>query len=105
MDAPFIPTETELKLDIAPGDVDALLGAGILDGDGDDGALHAVYFDTPDQVLERHGLSLRIRRKGDRRVQTAKVSDGGGRLFTRGEWEEPVADDTPVAALAPPVDA
>ncbi|MDY0874315.1 CYTH and CHAD domain-containing protein [Dongia rigui] len=35
--------------------------------------LETTYFDTPDGWLKRHGMALRIRRIGKRRIQTLKV--------------------------------
>jgi triphosphatase len=60
--------------------------------------LVSVYYDTPDLLLRRKGLSLRLRThgKGQKRIQTIKAdqgrtaglferSDGGRRLRTRAE--------------------
>ena len=35
--------------------------------------LETTYFDTPDGWLQRHGMALRIRRRGSRRIQTLKA--------------------------------
>lgn len=35
--------------------------------------LETTYFDTPDGWLKRHGMALRVRRMGNRRIQTLKV--------------------------------
>ncbi len=54
------------------------------------------YFDTPAGALGREGVSLRIRRSGDQRIQTAKLlGDGEGVAARRGEWEWPIEGDTP----------
>ena len=54
------------------------------------------YFDTPDLVLARNGLSLRVRRIGDRRLQTVKLQGTGHTVAAqRGEWEWPIEQDTP----------
>ncbi len=63
-------------------------------GRGSRRTLHSVYFDTPDQRLRQAGTALRIRRDGNRWVQTWK--SGGtavGGLHTRDEieWEVPDA--------------
>lgn len=54
--------------------------------------LHNIYFDTPDLLLNRHEMALRLRRVGGRWLQTLK---GGGQvragLHQRNEWEVPVA--------------
>ncbi len=56
--------------------------------------LDATYFDTPDRDLRRAGISLRIRRSGDRRIQTIKAANGpSAGLFDRDEWEREVPGD------------
>ncbi len=59
--------------------------------------LHAVYFDTADHWLSRNGFGLRVRRSGDKRIQTLKSAAGedGG----RDEWEWPVDADAPDTTL------
>lgn len=50
--------------------------------------LKDVYFDTPDGALRRRGLVLRLRRDGDRWLQTLKATGSGhGVVPARGEWE------------------
>src|SRR5271166_4076166 len=53
----------------------------------------SVYFDTDKQKLRKHGVMLRVRRIGNRYLQTIKASDA--RLFERGEWESEIADGEP----------
>ena len=61
---------------------------------------HTVYFDTPTLELAELGFSLRIRRRGDRRIQTLKsVSDRDGVAASRAEWEWPVSQDHPDLTL------
>lgn len=58
------------------------------------------YYDTPDFALAGAGISLRVRRSGERRVQTVKSrGDTGGAAARRGEWEWPVENDRPDLGL------
>lgn len=64
------------------------------------------YYDTPEGELERARMALRLRRAGDRLLQTLKTrGQGGGGLSTRGEWEwevpGPGLDLAGLAALPP----
>lgn len=103
------PREIELKLEVASGETGPLLGhpliaqAEPLPAEG--GHLRAVYFDTPDQALRRAGLSLRIRRKNGRHIQTVKAAGGPrGLSHDRGEWEHPVDGELDFdAALGTPL--
>ncbi|MDT8894714.1 CYTH domain-containing protein [Halomonas sp. I1] len=74
------------------------------------GRLGNTYFDTPEGDLERSRSALRLRRDGERLLQTVKTrGQGGGGLSSRGEWEWPVdgpgldleglAEIPPMAAL------
>jgi hypothetical protein len=58
-----------------------------------DQRLTASYFDTPDKYLWRRGLSLRIRRTKQGRVQTLKQEKSSA--LDRGEWEEQIGQDVP----------
>jgi triphosphatase len=60
--------------------------------------LTSVYFDTPKLALRDRGVSLRVRRVGDRRLQTIKSSSGA--LVTRDEWEQTIEGDQPKLELA-----
>jgi triphosphatase len=75
------PQEVELKF-VAPAgrapDIDALATA-------EPRELVSIYFDTPKGSLRRAGMALRVRRDGDKFVQTLK--DGGDGAYSRGEWE------------------
>jgi inorganic triphosphatase YgiF len=53
----------------------------------------SVYFDTAKHKLKRHGLSLRVRHKGGKYIQTIKSAAGAS--FGRGEWETEIEGDTP----------
>lgn len=96
--------EVELKLELSPQSADDFDRLSLLPDEVEMAELHAVYFDTPDHQLAERGMSLRIRRSGNRYVQTLKA--GGGRgvgLFDRAEWEMPVAGDQPVIDARTPV--
>lgn len=63
--------------------------------------LKSVYYDTPERLLRRNGLSLRVRRSGARFVQTVKTEAADDPL-RRGEWEASVPSLAPDLALAMP---
>ena len=69
------------------------------------------YFDTPNHDLARRGVSLRVRRAGEKRIQAVKSEGNAGAVKARGEWEWPIekeepdlrlAANTPVAQALPP---
>lgn len=85
--------EVELKLELEPGGTEALLDHPLLrDILGDERQNDSVYYDTRKGALRSAGVSLRVRRSGERFVQTVK-SDGkaGAGLFDRSEWEQSVS--------------
>lgn len=93
-------TEIELKLEVAPEDMDRLRRAGVVKatsrGRAQTRPLKSVYFDTPDFLLFDGGASLRVRHAGRRRIQNVKArGDGGAGLFARKEWEHDIAGDSP----------
>jgi inorganic triphosphatase YgiF len=53
----------------------------------------STYFDTAKHKLKRHGLSLRVRHKGGKYIQTIKSAAGAS--FGRGEWETEIEGNTP----------
>jgi triphosphatase len=58
--------------------------------------LESVYYDTDDFALRRRGVTLRVRKKGKSYIQTIKVAnEHAGGVFSRGEWESPVAGALP----------
>lgn len=63
--------------------------------------LKSVYYDTPERLLRRNGLSLRVRQSGARFVQTVKT-DAVDDPLRRGEWEASVPSLAPDLALAMP---
>ena len=98
------PMEAELKLAVPSGQ-----GARLLQHPAFRAALasspeeqHEVttYFDTPDLALAREGFSLRVRRTGERRVQTLKARNAANSVaLRRGEWEWPIEQDEPDLGL------
>ena len=86
--------EVELKLLAPAGALDRLREAPVIVRNARNGGvarrLDAVYYDTPDRTLFRHGLSLRVRRSGNRYIQTLKRAPVHGQPFVRGEWEASV---------------
>jgi triphosphatase len=54
----------------------------------------SVYFDTDKHKLRRHGLALRVRRIGDRYIQTVKATHNSD-VLARDEWESEIADGAP----------
>jgi len=86
--------EVELKLEVEPGFEEAVIAALGL-GSPTTKHLHAVYYDTPAKALREAGISLRIRRAGDRYIQTIKLASGrGAGFFDRAEWERELAGDS-----------
>ncbi len=59
-------------------------------------ALHAIYYDTPDQRLYHGGIAYRVRREDSQWVATIKLAGkNAGGLHQRPEWNIPVADPAP----------
>ncbi len=89
--------EIELKLLLAPRDLDALARSrrlrGLLNVSMHKVALSATYYDTAERCLRRDGLSLRTRREGRIVVQTVKANGANGRLGHRHEWEWLIGDE------------
>jgi inorganic triphosphatase YgiF len=92
------PLEIELKLEIDAADAARFAEAPVLAGlKSERQDLLSTYFDTPDEDLRRKGYGLRIRRKGEKRIQTVKAEgEGAAGLFVRPEWECEVKGDRPV---------
>lgn len=109
-----LPQEIELKLLAPAGTLDRLRAAPIIVervvNQGITRRLETVYYDTPDRLLDRHGLSLRVRRSGKRYLQTLKRKASGQDMLSRDEWETPIEtvepDLTrlPVAEIGAPLD-
>lgn len=94
------PQEVELKLEVPPA---CLPGVGKLRllraAESSTKTEVSIYFDTDEQALRTHGLMLRVRRMGKRRVQTIKATRAS-QLLGRDEWEAEIASDTPDLRLA-----
>lgn len=88
--------ELELKLRITPEDASKLWRRKAFRSRVAKGPrrklVYNTYFDTPDRLLQRHQMGLRIRRVAGRWLQTLKrgaaSADG---LARRHEWETPIA--------------
>ena len=97
-----MPAEIELKLGIAPEDVTRLLHHRLLAGRGRSRpctlTLTNVYYDTPDLILQRHRIALRLRHSGTgkRWIQTIKAQGRVvGGLHSRPEWETDTTKGVP----------
>jgi triphosphatase len=89
--------ELELKLELDPACDQALLSHPLLsDHIGDAQQSVSVYYDTKEKCLRDAGITLRVRKTGDRFVQTVKAAGkAAAGLFERGEWEVPIAGPDP----------
>jgi triphosphatase len=63
--------------------------------------LETLYYDTPEQLLFQHGMSLRVRRSGNHFIQTLKLLPKPGQPLSRRQWEMPVDGATPELARLP----
>lgn len=61
------------------------------------------YFDTPDGALANARMAVRVRRHGERWLQTVKADTGD--RFERFEWERPIAGPAPEREALPPEDS
>ena len=86
-----MPREIELKLFLPDDAEDTLAAAPLLrEVKPRRVQLDATYFDTPDRLLQKHGMALRLRRAGRQWVQTLKAAESArGGLSARSEWESP----------------
>jgi len=95
------PVEIELKLRLPPGSHAALEQVPALSAIPAERRREVTrYFDTRDRALFANGFVLRVRTRGNRRIQTLKSAPSdGGVTPARGEWEWPVDRDEPDVAL------
>jgi triphosphatase len=94
--------ELEVKLDLAPESILRLKKIPALQAlkvRPRQTAEVSVYFDTDDHKLRKRGLLLRVRRIGNRHIQTIKSSGHLG-PFERDEWEAEIAGQKPDLSLA-----
>jgi triphosphatase len=90
--------ESELKFEVSPDDLQKLTAAQRLKpADGRfarNKYFVSTYFDTPEHILRRNAVSMRVQRVGKKHVQTIKtVKDGIA--IGRGEWESKIESDEP----------
>ena len=94
-----MPTEVELKLAARPSDLPELkreLVAMTPDAVSSQERVVSTYYDTPDRVLQKGGMSLRVRTQGGRFIQTVKKDDRAeSGLLSRGEWEDALLENRP----------
>lgn len=91
------PTETEIKLEVSPTAWPGLSEA--MSNSTEAIALHAIYFDSPDETLSKARLSLRLRREGDRWFQTLKAPGSSPLGRHEDEVEVQVLPDGPAPEL------
>lgn len=92
------PREVELKFQLPGGSRDIIESSSVL-GPSEAQRHHLVttYFDTPDNVLDLAGLTLRVRRSDDTFIQTVKSRTNGHNIAAdRNEWEWPIKQAAPV---------
>lgn len=89
--------EMELKLELTAEGANVVEASSLLPGKSSGIEQRSIYFDTPDLLLSKAGLSLRIRQANGVRVQTVKGQGANAAgLFVRSEWEQSVDDDQPI---------
>src|SRR5207253_203396 len=96
------PKEIEIKLELAPASLPRLKKIPLiraLEAPAKRATEVSVYFDTDKHALRKKGLMLRVRRIGDRYIQTIKATGNGG-LFERDEWESEIPSELPDLGLA-----
>lgn len=89
-------TETELKLAVAPADLNRLAKSTLLAEASRSKptlrTVYSVYYDTPERDLARRGMALRLRKVAGRWVQTLKTAGTAqAGLHSRGEFEASTA--------------
>jgi inorganic triphosphatase YgiF len=98
--------EIEIKLTIDAAYLDRVLRHPLVVRYAEGPPLHLqlfnTYYDTPAFELHSHRMALRVRRDGDRFVQTLKTrGESRDGLSRRGEWAWPLPDEALRTALIP----
>jgi triphosphatase len=96
------PKEIEVKLELPPASLPRFKKIPLLraqKGRPKTATEVSVYFDTDTHKLHKKGMMLRVRRSGDRYVQTIKSAGNSG-PFTRNEWESDIDGRAPDLHLA-----
>src|SRR5262245_43939641 len=96
------PKEIEIKLELPPTNLLRFKRIPLLQAQkkrGKGATEVSVYFDTDKHKRHNNGVTLRVRRIGNRYVQTIK-STGSAGPFARDEWESEIASRTPDLLLA-----
>ncbi len=89
--------ELEVKLELAPASLPALKKLPLLrrlKPAPRSATEVSVYFDTDKHKLRQKGMMLRVRRLGDRHIQTIKAAGNAG-PFERDEWEAEIGGEKP----------
>ncbi|MBV9529712.1 MAG: CYTH and CHAD domain-containing protein [Bradyrhizobium sp.] len=96
------PKEVELKLRVASEDIVALRNhthfAATLRNPVHEAQL-STYFDTDARDLRGRRVTLRVRRIGDKCIQTIKTANDGPGFLERSEWEQAIEGDRPDLTL------
>lgn len=95
-----MPEETELKLSVRPEHAARIknhpLVRQLRSGRARTSRLVGTYFDTPDLLLSKRDMTLRLRDSDHRRIQTLKrMGPGCGAIVVRDEWEQEVNGRAP----------
>ena len=89
--------EVELKFDLEPGGIKVARESPLLAAQPSaQETFETIYFDTKKGALRDAGFTVRVRRSGDRCIQTVKRTRGkSAGLFVRQEWEADVSGLAP----------
>src|SRR6516164_7418492 len=91
------PKEIEIKLAVSPNALARLKKVPLvraLKAPARSATEVSVYFDTEKRELRNHGVLLRVRRVGDRYVQTIRAASDSS-AFERKVWETQIASHRP----------